>query len=97
LWTYKKRNVIPAKAVILMEPFILRYGKFNTNPTDTPIPLLTSPLKGEEHNDFPPLQGEGGGGLRWVNCLSKIKCDGFIKKTILNRLSLGALLFWQEM
>ena len=28
-----------------------------------PIPLLTSPLKGEEHNDFPPLQGEGGGGV----------------------------------
>ncbi len=37
-----------------------------------PIPLLTSPLKGEEHNDhpskgeedndFPPLQGEGKGG-----------------------------------
>jgi len=22
-----------------------------------PIPHLTSPLKGEEHNDFPPLQG----------------------------------------
>ena len=27
-----------------------------------PIPLLTSPLKGEEHNVFPPLQGEGKGG-----------------------------------
>jgi hypothetical protein len=47
---------VPTKVGILMEPFILRYGKFNTNPTDTPIPLLTSPLKGEEHNDFPPLR-----------------------------------------
>ena len=31
-----------------------------------PIPLLTSPLKGEEsreaRDDFPPLQGEGKGG-----------------------------------
>jgi hypothetical protein len=27
-----------------------------------PIPFLTSPLKGEEHKDFPPLQGEGKGG-----------------------------------
>jgi hypothetical protein len=28
----------------------------------TPIPLLPSPLKGEEHNVSPPLQGEGKGG-----------------------------------
>src|SRR4030066_2469776 len=27
-----------------------------------PIPLLTSPLKGEEHSGFPSLQGEGPGG-----------------------------------
>jgi hypothetical protein len=27
-----------------------------------PIPLLTSPLKGEEWCDFPPSQGEGRGG-----------------------------------
>jgi len=27
-----------------------------------PIPFLTSPLKGEEQKDFPPLQGEGKGG-----------------------------------
>jgi hypothetical protein len=27
-----------------------------------PIPLLPSPLKGEEQNVFPPLQGEGKGG-----------------------------------
>jgi hypothetical protein len=27
-----------------------------------PIPFLPSPLKGEEQNDFPPLQGEGKGG-----------------------------------
>jgi len=27
-----------------------------------PILLLTSPLKGEEHSVFPPLQGEGKGG-----------------------------------
>ena len=26
-----------------------------------PIPLPTSPLKGEEHSDSPPLQGEGKG------------------------------------
>ena len=33
-----------------------------------PIPLLTSPLKGEERSDFPPLQGEGqgGGGVKYV-------------------------------
>ena len=42
----------------------------------TPIPFLTSPLRGEEHKDFPPLQrerhncfpplqgeGKGGGGI----------------------------------
>jgi hypothetical protein len=28
----------------------------------TPIPLLTSPLKGEERSDFPPLQGGVKGG-----------------------------------
>ena len=28
----------------------------------TPIPLPTSPLKGEECSAFPPLQGEGKGG-----------------------------------
>jgi len=32
----------------------------------SPIPLLTSPLKGEEsrvaRDDFPPFQGEGQGG-----------------------------------
>jgi len=27
-----------------------------------PIPFPTSPLKGEEHKDVPPLQGEGKGG-----------------------------------
>jgi hypothetical protein len=33
-----------------------------------PIPLLTSPLKGEERGDFPPLQGEGqgGGGVKYA-------------------------------
>jgi len=30
----------------------------NTTPTDNPIPLLTSPLKGEEHTMFSlPLKG----------------------------------------
>ncbi|OGP76201.1 MAG: hypothetical protein A2V86_03425 [Deltaproteobacteria bacterium RBG_16_49_23] len=33
----------------------------NTFPKD-PIPLLTSPFKGEEGSNFPPLQGEGQGG-----------------------------------
>ena len=37
---------IPAFAVILMGPFILRYGKFNTNPIDTPIPPPGLPLEG---------------------------------------------------
>jgi len=34
-----------------------------------PIPLLTSPLKGEESANFPPLQGEGkgGGGVNQVS------------------------------
>ncbi len=47
----------PSVSEILRVSFILGYGKFNTTPTDT-HPLLTCPLKGEEHNDFPPLQGE---------------------------------------
>ena len=38
----------------------------NTTPTDTPIPLLASPLKGEEHSDFPPIQGWQGGGRRFM-------------------------------
>ena len=33
------KDVIPAKAGILRVSFILRYGKFNTTPTDTPSPF----------------------------------------------------------
>jgi NADH-quinone oxidoreductase subunit J len=37
---------------------IIQVGKRREESTD-PSPSPTSPLKGEEYNDFPPLQGEG--------------------------------------
>jgi len=43
-----------------------------------PIPLLTSPLKGEEAINYPPHQGEGegGGGVKpeWIRIKDKIRC-----------------------
>jgi hypothetical protein len=38
-----------------------------------PTPFLTFPLKGEEHNDFPPSpgEGEGGGGVNQMSIMDR--------------------------
>ncbi len=48
------------RQIVINEPVIEKtcWHYPNTAPTD-PHPPLTSPLKGEEDVDFPPLQGEG--------------------------------------
>jgi hypothetical protein len=48
----------------------------------SPIPLLTSPLKGEEDNAFPPLQGEGkgGGGINQMFIMDRLITGEYIPK-----------------
>ncbi len=51
--------------------------KVEVTPPANPIPHPTSPLKGEEHSGFPPLQGEGqgGGGVKQTLIFSeKLAC-----------------------